>query len=136
MNEKSGIVKHVEFGVAKRPLNYRPRIVLELIHSCLKEKRILDDFVLQEWWLEKIVKPRHRIVDGKSLGKGSDGYFHYEKIQEYDLRVRQIKEHGGLLPGYYWNEAKTCLKYHIGNLVLNGYLIVLPVIKLTPIEEK
>jgi hypothetical protein len=129
------IVKHISFSVSKRPMGYRPRVVYELICHCLNNKIVLDDYILLDWWMEKIVKPRNRYVSGESLGKGSDGYYKFERVKEYDWKQKQITEHGGMLPGYFWAEAKSILKYHIGNLVINGYLVVLPVIKITPYEE-
>lgn len=131
---ESAVVKHIGFGLPQKRMPRKAKLVLQLITDCLNNKVVLDDYVLQDWWLQKIVKPRNRIERGKYLGVDAAGNNTWERINEYDLRVRQIKEHDGLLPGYYWSEAKYALKYHIGNLVVNGYLVVLPVIKLSEAE--
>lgn len=126
------VVKHIEFGTVRKPLNsYRARLIYELILDCIKDKKVLDDYVLQDWWLEKLVKPRNRIMQTKYLGKDVSGQNVWQEEKEYDYIVRLIKEHHGLLPSYYWTEARQALKYHIGNLVVNGYLIALPKIKIS-----
>jgi len=133
MNE---IVKHIEFATVKRPLrNYRAQMVFNLIADCLNSRKILDDYVLQDWWMEKFVKPRNRMHHEWTGKRDKDGEPLYIDTPEYDYYSKLINKYNGLLPGYYWMEAKQSLKYHIGNLVVNGYLIVLPVIKISETNE-
>jgi len=111
----------------KMPTNQKK--VYDLIMDCVKNKRVLDDDLLQEWFMEKIVKPRNRMIDGKYIGTNSIGWNVYERISEYETRKKEISEHGRLR---YWHfsEAKQLLKYAIGALVMRGHLTVLPSIKI------
>lgn len=124
------------FGVRQKPLTFKQKAVMSLVNSCVSNLTILDEYVLQEWFLEKIVKPRNRIVDGKYLGyQKENGYNAYERILEYDLYKRKISEHNGLLPWWDLSEAKSTLKLCIGALVVKGYLTVIPNIKISETPE-
>lgn len=127
---KQETVSMIDFSRKQKPMTYRQKVVLELIQTCLKEKTILNLYVLQDWFMEKIVKPRNHKLHDEYKGKDEKGNAIWTYSLEYDKRKREIKERGGLMEGYHLNEAKGILKYHIGNLVVNGYLVVLPTIKL------
>lgn len=111
-------------------------LVYNLISECLKNKVVLDDKVLQDWWLEKIVKPKKKYTQGRYLGKNNLGQNVWERILEYDYYMRKIAEKGKL--SYYsMADAKQKIKYSIGSLVMRGYLRVLPVINISePAKQK
>jgi hypothetical protein len=66
-----------------RTIPIRQKKVYDLIMDCVKNKRVLDEDRLQEWFMEKIVKPRNRMIDGRYIGKNANGWNVYEKISEY-----------------------------------------------------
>lgn len=133
--ENKDLVAPIKFGIAKQ-LRYRQHKVLMLIEKCINEKVVLNEYILQEWFMEQVVKPRRRVIDGKYLGKDAEGRNTWERISEYDkLQIEISESPTGLMK--YWNlgEAKQIIKYSIGSLVVNGYLAVLPTIKLDSIDE-
>lgn len=111
--------------------NLRPDAakLLRLIDKCIKEKRVLDQQILQGFWLEEIIKPKKRIVDGKYLGVGANGWATFERVNEYDKFKGLIKDNG-LLDYWYLGRAKQWFKSNIGSLVMRGYLTVIPSINL------
>lgn len=136
------LLPQVSFGMVKitpqrKPIKYRPKMVLLLIEQCLKNKTILDEYILQDWFMEKIIKPRQtklREYDYTAKRNPVEPYpFTY--VLEYDVRKKEIKKNGGLMDSYNLTEAKAILKYHIGNLVVNGYLVAIPTISIKNIEE-
>lgn len=129
----------VNFSSARPKIGRTAKLVLKLLNDCLKQNKVLDEYTLQEWWLENIIKPRNRVVDDKYLGKNEQGHNVYEKVSELEYYKRRVEKYDGLMPSYYWNDAKQKLKYHIGSLVVSGYLVAIPVISLqediTPTEQ-
>lgn len=139
MNEVSKINNggQISFTVrTTRPLTFHQRKVMGLIESCLSKAIVLDSYILQDWFVQEIVQPRKRIVSGDYLGyRNENGNPVYEKIPEYDLMQREIKKHDGLLPHWYLCEAKQILKNCIGALVVKGYLMAIPNVKIDNIPE-
>ncbi len=137
MAEELGIMSigNMSAMVVKKPLAYRPKKVLELINTCIDTKQMLDVYVLQNWFMEEFVKHRNPRQYDEYKGKDEKGEPVWSYDSEYNIKKRMIKKNGGLLEGYYLSEPKAMLKYHIGNLVMNGYLLVLPTIQLAQIPE-
>ncbi len=124
------------FGRRQKALTFKQKAVLRLMDHCVCNLIILDEYILQDWFMEKIIKPRNKMIDGKYLGyKTETGRNAYERILEYDLRKRQIAEKGGLMDHWHLNEAKQTLKSCIGSLVVRGYLTAIPNIKMRDIPD-
>lgn len=121
--------------VRYKQLTDKSKKVYHLIQGCIENKIVLDQQILEHWFLEEIVKPRERIKNGNYLGyRDANGYAVYERISEYEFLKREQKAYG-YIRCYWLGEAKQILKYNIGVLVLKDFLAVLPKISLDNIPD-
>lgn len=107
-------------------LPFAAKKVLDLITDCLKKKIEIDNSVLQNWYLEEVVKPRRKSV--RVYMKGEDGTYAYQRIDQYEYLQSCMKD--GELGYWHLTEPKRLLKYHIGGLVVRGYLKIFPNFKI------